>query len=61
MKYQEHKEIWLQPWCAKCDDREDRQWCQDNVWEDGCDGCERKPVRYILAPITTGHGGSADR
>jgi hypothetical protein len=48
-KFEEHKEIWLQPWCDNCAMTEDRTWCQDNVWEDGCDGCERKAVRYVLA------------
>ena len=48
-----HKEIWLQPWCNECarSDKgwDGRQWCEDDVWTT-CDDCERKSVRYILAP-----------
>lgn len=48
--YQEHQVIWLQPWCAVCEgSAADRQWCQDNVWDD-CDECGAKPVRYIIDP-----------
>lgn len=36
----DHKEIWLEP-KAKEYAPEGRQWCQDDVWEDG--------VRYIRA------------
>jgi hypothetical protein len=48
----EHKEIWLQPWCAGCKQHsgcEGRQWCQDDVWGK-CDECGEKSVRYVLAP-----------
>ena len=50
----EHKEIWLQPWCEGCDKDANtgwnggRQWCEDDVW-DTCEGCEQKSVRYVLA------------
>ncbi len=53
MRFEEHKTIWLQPWCDKCEaaannfSNDGRQWCQDNVW-DQCDECERKPVKYAL-------------
>jgi hypothetical protein len=49
MKFEEHKTIWLEPWCDRCDATgDDRMWCQDNVWEP-CDECERRPVKYVLA------------
>ena len=50
----DHKEIWLQPWCERCDKDasmswgDGRQWCEDDVW-DACEDCERKSVRYVLA------------
>ena len=48
-EYTEHKEIWLQPWCFECNAcGGDRNWCQDNVWEEGCD-CGEKAVKYVLA------------
>ncbi len=49
---EEHEVIWLQPTCRECVNH-DRAWCRDNVWEDGCDECERKPVKYVLAVRTT--------
>jgi hypothetical protein len=45
----EYETIWLQPWCDDCEMHEDRTWCQDNVWEDGCETCGAKPVEYKLA------------
>jgi len=46
----EHETIWLQPWCDKCaESGENRLWCQDDVW-DQCDLCERKSVKYVIAP-----------
>ena len=46
----EHETIWLQPWCDKCaESGENRLWCQDDVW-DQCDSCERKSVKYVIAP-----------
>lgn len=45
-----HNVIWLQPWCQACAATEDRMWCQDNVWDSGCDECGAMPVKYILAP-----------
>jgi hypothetical protein len=46
----QHKTIWLQPWCQACADTEDRMWCQDNVWAEGCEECGTMPVKYVLAP-----------
>jgi hypothetical protein len=47
----DHKTIWLQPWCPTCrlHNDEGRQWCEDNVWEDGCEECQGMPVKYTLA------------
>lgn len=49
---QRHDVIWLQAWCDGCDKNawgsDGRQWCQDDAWS-GCEGCERKSVKYILA------------
>jgi hypothetical protein len=49
----EHKTIWLQPTCPACElyppDIEGRQWCQENMWSEGCD-CGAMPVKYVLAP-----------
>jgi hypothetical protein len=43
------KVIWLQPWCQECEwANEDRTWCKDNVWEEGCE-CGQMPVKYELA------------
>lgn len=47
MTYKEHPVIWLQPYCRECFP-EDRLWCPDNVWEEGCE-CGYKPVKYVLA------------
>lgn len=49
---EDHKEIWLQPWCDGCDrcSRDDgRQWCLDDVWGK-CDECGSASVRYVIAP-----------
>lgn len=46
---EQHKTIWLQPSCDRCRGY-DRDWCQDNVWEDGCETCGEPPVKYVLAP-----------
>jgi hypothetical protein len=56
MSEKEHKEIWLQPWCANCAATDfsgtGRTWCSDQVYE-ACEGCGREPVRYVLAALTT--------
>jgi len=44
-----HPVIWLEPSCQSCSG-EDRMWCHDNVWADGCEECGTMPVKYILAP-----------
>lgn len=49
MAYEQHKVIWLQPHCEGCE-AEDRNWCQDNVWAEGCEECGAMPVKYLLAP-----------
>jgi hypothetical protein len=46
----QHKTIWLQPWCQACDQTEDRLWCQDDIWSEGCEECGAMPVKYVLAP-----------
>jgi len=46
----EHKTIWLQPWCQSCARHEDRAWCEDNVWAEGCEECGVMPVKYQIAP-----------
>lgn len=43
----EHAVIWLEPSCDKCCG-EDRLWCQDNVWEDGCEECGAPAIKYAL-------------
>jgi hypothetical protein len=54
----EHAAIWLQPWCNDCElnDASDtgRQWCQDDAWGK-CDECDRRSVKYVLAPEQTKH------
>ncbi len=43
-----HPSIWLQPWCRVCAaGGEERTWCLDNVWEDGCE-CGEMPDKYVL-------------
>lgn len=53
--YEQHKVIWLQPWCdgceAHCYSGEGRSWCQDDAWGQ-CDECGAPPVKYQLAPPT---------
>lgn len=52
-QWQEYETIYLQPWCDGCNrSGEDRTWCRDNVWED-CEECGKKPVRYVLATVST--------
>jgi hypothetical protein len=52
---EEHKEIWLQPWCANCESTDfsdtGRTWCHDDVYET-CE-CGQEPVRYVFAPALT--------
>lgn len=45
----DHPIIWLQPGCEGCENQ-DRMWCQDNVWPEGCEECGAMPVKYVLAP-----------
>lgn len=45
-----HRVIWLQPWCQACARTEDRMWCHDNVWSEGCEECGAMPVKYALVP-----------
>lgn len=47
----EHKEIWLEPVCKRCNHGDDRLWCQDDLWTGSCDGCGDpvKATRYVLA------------
>jgi hypothetical protein len=50
---QEHPVIYLQPWCDKCErasgNGDGRMWFQNDAWGK-CDDCDRKFVKYILAP-----------
>jgi hypothetical protein len=51
----DHKVIWLEPACHGDGPYGNRQWCQDNVWSDGCE-CDvggHKPTRYIRADLAT--------
>lgn len=55
MAEQEHKEIWLQPWCDDCQKQSwgfdsGRQWCEDEAWGD-CGTCGAKPVKYVLCDV----------
>lgn len=51
----EHKEIWLAPDClCHTSDEQGRCWAEDRPWE-MCEGCDAKPVRYVLAPEETAH------
>ena len=47
--YQDPSEIYLQPWCDKCerDPGDGRMWAPDDPWIE-CD-CGRKSVRYVMA------------
>lgn len=50
-RYLKHPVIWLQPWCIDCEHNqasEGRQWCEDDVWFEGCD-CGVLPVKYVIA------------
>ena len=43
--------IYLQPWCADCDESQAfRPWCEDNVW-DGCElfDCNARTICYLKA------------
>lgn len=55
MSEQTHQTIWLQPWCEGCEKHcnsgEGRLWCQDDVWGQ-CEECDRKSVKYIIAPLS---------
>ena len=48
----DHERIWLQPRCDVCRG-EDRTWCQDNVWSEGCDppDCTNAPTEYVRADL----------
>lgn len=44
-------EIWLQPWCDRCErnsGEQGRLWCQDDVWG-RCDECGASAVKYSLS------------
>lgn len=38
------KVIWLAPACE-----DERTWCEDNMWPNGCEECGMMPVKYVLA------------
>jgi predicted nucleic acid-binding Zn-ribbon protein len=42
-----HKVIWLEPHCVPAG--EQRSWCEDNVWENGCPDCGAMPTKYVRA------------
>jgi hypothetical protein len=42
--------IWLAPECEE-ESLEGRSWCQDNVWDEDCDFCGEKPVKYVRADL----------
>jgi len=48
----DHERIWLQPRCDACRG-DDRSWCQDNVWSEGCDppDCANAPTEYVRADL----------
>jgi hypothetical protein len=48
----DHVQIWLSPRCGKCEG-EERMWCQDNVWLEGCEPgmCSAKPTEYVRADL----------
>ncbi len=51
----EPKEIWLEPWCEKCEDKAvvfGRGWEKQDLWKNGCADCDRQSVRYRLVPKT---------
>lgn len=51
----DHERIWLQPSCPTCRGIDDRTWCQDNVWSEGCSpgDCDKAPTEYIRADLAT--------
>lgn len=56
--WQEHKTIWLQPWCRDCEHHDKqsdtgRLWCQDDVWGK-CDECGRPSVKFSISPLSKG-------
>jgi hypothetical protein len=48
----EHERIWLEP-APGADEDYGRQWCQDNVWDDG--------VEYVLADAVSAITAERDR
>jgi hypothetical protein len=54
----DHERIWLQPRCDACRG-EDRTWCQDNVWSEGCDppDCSNAPTEYVRADLAAPPAG----
>jgi hypothetical protein len=50
----DHERIWLQPKCFNCAG-EERSWCKDNVWIEGCDpvDCHAVPTEYVRADLVT--------
>jgi predicted nucleic acid-binding Zn-ribbon protein len=42
-----HKVIWLEPHCVPAG--EQREWCEDNAWENGCPDCGVMPTKYVRA------------
>jgi hypothetical protein len=44
--------IWLSPNCPLCAG-EERTWCRDNVWDEGCDppDCANMPTEYVRADL----------
>ena len=48
----DHERIWLSPRCPLCCG-EDRTWCKDNVWSEGCDPteCTAMPTEYVRADV----------
>jgi hypothetical protein len=48
----DYERIWLQPRCDReCGD--ERTWCRDNVWSEGCDppACTNAPTEYVRADL----------
>lgn len=46
--YQDPKEIYLQPWCARCEETDGEQlWCEDDPWG-CCEICGKPSVKYVL-------------
>jgi hypothetical protein len=45
--------IWLQPWCAECQERvysDGRMWCENDEWN-SCEECGRKAIRYVMQKL----------